>query len=441
MPQRLADFTAFARAIAIALLGALRRLPVRSLLLGLERAEPQPLPDPAVQRRRQVAWRRPTTRSCTRRRTRASRPATRRRRSRSARPRRVGATGACPVSPTRTRRASSQSSSPRPTRGSSSTRGRTTRTRSTRTRSPSQVVKWPNVSLASLPRFNESLKMWFKRKSAPIWITEYGHQTNARGRVRASHTRRRPRTSSSRSRWRRSYPFVGMFIWFVYQDDQGQPWESGLYRASGAPKGIFARTIRRQRATARRAKRGLQLPRGNARRRSSRSTRAATASSDTAGESIGMTWRIFRAGRLIAVGQQTAPLRIDCTIRARLRFRTPMAKGVTYTRDLRPERQERRRSQPPPDAPRHVAVEPGTPGSTRSIRAPASLPTTGASRAPCRRSRGFAARAAGRRGSRPWRGRPAPSRCRRRSGARPAARNGSAMRSPSSCASYVWSAS
>ena len=51
---------------------------------------------------------------------------------------------------------------------------------------------------------------------------------------------------------------------------------------------------------------------------------------DSTGEAIGMTWRIFRAGRLIAVGQQTAPLRIDCAIRARLRFRTPMAKGVTY---------------------------------------------------------------------------------------------------------------
>ena len=38
-------------------------------------------------------------------------------------------------------------------------------------------MKWPNVSLASLPRFDESLKTWFKRRSVPIWITEYGHQT------------------------------------------------------------------------------------------------------------------------------------------------------------------------------------------------------------------------------------------------------------------------
>jgi hypothetical protein len=41
-----------------------------------------------------------------------------------------------------------------------------------------------------------------------------------------------------------------------------------------------------------------------------------------------MTWRVFRAGRLIAVGQQTSPLRVDCTITARLRF--PVARGQTY---------------------------------------------------------------------------------------------------------------
>ncbi|HEY4621969.1 MAG TPA: cellulase family glycosylhydrolase, partial [Gaiellaceae bacterium] len=42
---------------------------------------------------------------------------------------------------------------------------------------PNQLVKWPNVSLMSLPRFETSLNTWFKRKSTPIWITEYGHQT------------------------------------------------------------------------------------------------------------------------------------------------------------------------------------------------------------------------------------------------------------------------
>jgi hypothetical protein len=50
---------------------------------------------------------------------------------------------------------------------------------------------------------------------------------------------------------------------------------------------------------------------------------------DTTGTPIGMTWRVFRGGRLIAVGQQTSPLRIACTISARLRFN--VVKGQTYT--------------------------------------------------------------------------------------------------------------
>jgi hypothetical protein len=42
-----------------------------------------------------------------------------------------------------------------------------------------------------------------------------------------------------------------------------------------------------------------------------------------------MTWRVFRGGKLIAVGQQTSPLKLDCTISARLRFN--VVKGQTYT--------------------------------------------------------------------------------------------------------------
>jgi hypothetical protein len=42
-----------------------------------------------------------------------------------------------------------------------------------------------------------------------------------------------------------------------------------------------------------------------------------------------MTWRVFRGARLIAVGQQSSPLRVDCAISARLRFN--VVKGQTYT--------------------------------------------------------------------------------------------------------------
>jgi hypothetical protein len=44
-----------------------------------------------------------------------------------------------------------------------------------------------------------------------------------------------------------------------------------------------------------------------------------------------MTWRVFKAGRLISVGQQTAPLRIDCSIAARVTVKGGVAKGISYT--------------------------------------------------------------------------------------------------------------
>ena len=72
---------------------------------------------------------------------------------------------------------------------------------------PGQIVKWPNVSLASLPRFQQNLKKWFRRKNPQIWVTEYGHQTRPAGRpwrqlrdaVRVRPAVDRPRQADTRS--------------------------------------------------------------------------------------------------------------------------------------------------------------------------------------------------------------------------------------------------
>jgi hypothetical protein len=191
---------------------------------------------------------------------------------------------------------------------------------------PTQVVKWPNVSLASLPRFNESLRTWFKRKSVPIWITEYGHQTKPPDAFGVSYATQTAYIQQSIS-IATSYPFVQMFIWFVFQDDQGQPWESGVYTAGGAAKGT---SPPRFTASARPldARNGVvQIKGGSVTPLVNLYTRRYCAT-DTTGTPIGMTWRVFRGGRLIAVGQQSSALRVDCTITARLRFR--VVKGQTY---------------------------------------------------------------------------------------------------------------
>jgi hypothetical protein len=51
---------------------------------------------------------------------------------------------------------------------------------------------------------------------------------------------------------------------------------------------------------------------------------------DNTGTPIGMTWRLFRAGRLVKVGQQSSPLLRDCTVQARIRFQRALAKGQSY---------------------------------------------------------------------------------------------------------------
>ena len=42
---------------------------------------------------------------------------------------------------------------------------------------PTQLVRYPNVTLTSMPRFEKDLDLAFKRKNIPIWITEYGNET------------------------------------------------------------------------------------------------------------------------------------------------------------------------------------------------------------------------------------------------------------------------
>jgi Cellulase (glycosyl hydrolase family 5) len=194
---------------------------------------------------------------------------------------------------------------------------------------PSQLVRWPNVSLASLPRFNESLRLWFKRKSVPIWVTEYGHQTrpeDATGIPYATQAAYIQQSISMAS----SYPFVTMFIWFVYQDDPGQEWESGIYTRGGSPKG---RSPARFSASARPldARNAVVLvPRGTLTPLLNVYTRRYCVTNPT-GTAIGMTWRVFRGSRLLNVGQQTAALRADCSIAARVQVRGGVARGVAYT--------------------------------------------------------------------------------------------------------------
>jgi len=191
---------------------------------------------------------------------------------------------------------------------------------------PTQLVRWPNVSLMSFPRFETSLNTWFKRKSTPIWITEYGHQTQPPDSLGIPWATQAQYVSQAIA-LAKSYPYVTMFIWFVYQDDQGQPWESGLYTEGGVPK-ANSPTKFKQSAQPLDARNAVYSFRGGTLTPLVQLYTRRYCATDTVGTSIGMTWRVFRSGKLIKVGQQTSALRPDCTITARLQF--TVVKGQRY---------------------------------------------------------------------------------------------------------------
>jgi hypothetical protein len=109
---------------------------------------------------------------------------------------------------------------------------------------PTKRVRWPNVTLEKLPKFEDALAHWFKRESVPIWITEYGYQTRP---AKAGGV-----TSAQQAAYLRQAldaaagnPNVDMFIWFILRDDPTSDWKSGLVSRNGAKKPAYATFTRR----------------------------------------------------------------------------------------------------------------------------------------------------------------------------------------------------
>lgn len=99
---------------------------------------------------------------------------------------------------------------------------------------PLSNVRWPNVTLAQMPRFERSVAEWFKRPVV-FWITEYGHETKPEEPKGVSYAQQ-----SAYLRQAITYaakdPNVSMFIWFILRDDPTSAWQSGLVQRNGAKK-------------------------------------------------------------------------------------------------------------------------------------------------------------------------------------------------------------
>ena len=103
---------------------------------------------------------------------------------------------------------------------------------------PTQQVRWPNVTLTQLKRFEKSLDQWFHRRNVPVWITEYGYETKP-GEPHGVTNAKQAAYLGSVVRQLRADPRVHMLIWFIFQDSDMSLWQSGLYNDSGAQKPAF----------------------------------------------------------------------------------------------------------------------------------------------------------------------------------------------------------
>jgi hypothetical protein len=188
---------------------------------------------------------------------------------------------------------------------------------------PMQRVKFPNVTLSTLPTFEKDLKKWFHR-TVPVWITEYGHETKP-GEPRGVSNAVQAKYARQALTIARKDPNVQMFIWFTFRDSAGNPWQSGLMAPSGAEKaaytpfGALARLIDGETVN---VKAGI-VP-------------AVKVFFPTlffyqgTGGTAGMTWRVFDHVTGVAVGQPVVPFAADGSLTIPLVGFTPV-KGHTYT--------------------------------------------------------------------------------------------------------------
>jgi hypothetical protein len=187
---------------------------------------------------------------------------------------------------------------------------------------PLQKVRYPNVTLSTLPKFEADLKRFFHR-SVPIWITEYGHETKP-GEPHGVTPAKQGAYAKQALTVAKNDPNVQMFIWFVFRDSVGNPWQSGLFSQDGAAKpaynafGAVARLIDGTTSTVRA---GIQ-PRVTV-------FVPFLAHYVTPGSKIGLTYTVLDRGKFVANGQPVVSLAADQSITFKPLFKP--VKGHTYT--------------------------------------------------------------------------------------------------------------
>jgi hypothetical protein len=160
-----------------------------------------------------------------------------------------------------------------------------------------------------------------------VWITEYGHETKPgepQGVTEAQQAQYLPQAISIAKK----DPRVAMFVWFTFRDSPGNPWQSGLYRPTGAAKPAQPKWAS--------AVKPLSMVNGKASFKGGTKNPTLTVylrefcAINPIGAQVGANVQTLLAGKIVQHSQPAAPLAIDCTIPVRLSGLT-VAKGKTYT--------------------------------------------------------------------------------------------------------------
>lgn len=192
---------------------------------------------------------------------------------------------------------------------------------------PTQKVKWPNVTLSSLARFEQSLDTWFKRKGVRIWITEFGYETKPDGEPKGVSRAQQAAYTTQAIGLATKDPRVDMFVWFIFRDDATSVWQSGLQAKGGAAKPALARF--RAAAQSVDARNPLIKVRAGVVSPAVAVPLRELAANLRSGDTIGITFRVYLRGKVVANGQPATRLGPDAIARFRLTGFRP-AKKTTY---------------------------------------------------------------------------------------------------------------
>jgi hypothetical protein len=187
---------------------------------------------------------------------------------------------------------------------------------------PMEKVRYPNVTLSTMPRFEKDLRKWYHH-AVPVWITEYGHETKP-GERKGVTLATQAKYARQALGIARKDQNVQMFLWFTFRDSSGNPWQSGLEQPSGAAKPAYAAFGAVARLTD-----GIVT--------NVRAGRAPTVSVyfpylsyyNGPGTVCGMTYTVRDGSAFVVNGQPAVPMRANQSLGIPLAF-TPK-KGHTYT--------------------------------------------------------------------------------------------------------------